>query len=213
MSQWERFESGHYRSKLLRGVEDLKAAPLRLLSGTTFGYDPAAGSLTHIGDSNYDYHMVVAFGAPQVWMELSQLLDDPVWDDMLAEFGEFYYLSPEEKLARANGLLQPGKFTLPMLAAALAAYAANRRGNAALAAETWRILLENRLPGGSEDATRPQPVPELEYVRPIEELPRLSTNNASQWSLNAIIALELIGSELPEQLADSKLGAIKTEEE
>jgi hypothetical protein len=107
-------------------------------------------------------------------------------------------------------LLQPGKFALPMLAAALAAYAANRRGNAALAAETWRILLENRLPGGSQDATRPQPVPELEYVRPIVELPGLSTNNASQWSLNAIVALELIGSSLPPQLAE--LGK-KTEEE
>ncbi|MCY9668114.1 hypothetical protein M5X11_24855 [Paenibacillus alginolyticus] len=200
MSQWERFESDFYRDKILQGIKDLKAAPFRLLSGTTFGYDPKTGILSHISDANYDYHMVIAFGAPQVWMELSQLITDPEWDDMLAEFGEFYYLKPEEKLAWTNGAIHPSKFSWPMMAAGMAAFAANRLHNAELAADIWRIMLENRLPGGSEDSTFTIQVPELEYVRPIQELPHITTNIASQWSLNAILCLELIGQELPAEL-------------
>ncbi|UKS25357.1 hypothetical protein LOZ80_27720 [Paenibacillus sp. HWE-109] len=197
MSQWERFETSQYRDKILQGIKNLKAAPFRLLSGTTFGYDPNSGTLTHISDGNYAYHMVVSFGAPQVWIELAHLLSDPEWDDMLVEFGEFYYLEPEERLARTNGILHADKFSWPMFAAGMAAYAANRRGNTELAVKTWRILMENRLPGESEDATRTYPVPELAYVRPIHELPTITTNVTSQWSLNAILCLELIGNELP----------------
>ncbi|MBD0378751.1 exo-rhamnogalacturonan lyase family protein [Paenibacillus sedimenti] len=200
MSQWERFENDKYRDKILQGIKCLKAAPFRLLSGTTFGYDPETGILSHINDGNYGYHMVISFGAPQVWMELSQLLSDPEWDDMLVEFGAFYYLEPEEKLARTDGVIHQKQFSWPMFAASMAAYAANRRGNPELAAETWRIMLESRLPGGSEDATRTYQVPGLAYVRPIQEMPYITTNVASQWSLNAIMCLELIGHELPEEL-------------
>ncbi len=207
MSQWERFENSKYRDKILQGIKNLKAAPFRLLSGTTFGYDPNTGILTHIGDGNYGYHMVISFGAPQVWIELSQLLSDPEWDDMLVEFGEFYYLEPEEKLTRTNGVIDHNKFSWPMFAASMAAYAANRRSNAALAAITWRIMLENRLPGGSEDATRTYQVPEHAYVRPIQELPSITTNVTSQWSLNAIMCLELIGNELPTELNAEYLSA------
>ena len=144
--------------------------------------------------------MVISFGAPQVWIELSQLLSDPEWDDMLVEFGDFYYLEPEEKLARTNGTINQDQFSWPMFAATMAAYAASRRDNAELAAKTWRILLENRLPGDSEDALRTKQVPELAYVRPIQELPTITTNITSQWSLNAIMCLELIGNELPAEL-------------
>lgn len=207
MSQWERFENSKYRDKILQGIKNLKAAPFRLLSGTTFGYDPSTGILSHISDGNYGYHMVISFGAPQVWIELSQLLSDPEWDDMLVEFGEFYYLEPEEKLARTNGVIDHTKFSWPMFAASMAAYAANRRSNAALAAITWQIMLENRLPGGSEDATLTYQVPEHAYVRPIQELPSITTNVTSQWSLNAIMCLELIGNELPTELNAEYLSA------
>ena len=44
MSQWERFEHTKYRDKILQGIKNLKAAPFRLLSGTTFGYDPNTGN-------------------------------------------------------------------------------------------------------------------------------------------------------------------------
>ncbi|MDI5789851.1 hypothetical protein PO124_20125 [Bacillus licheniformis] len=72
------------------GIGRLKALPLRLLSGPTFGYDPKASDLLHMGDGNHGgYHMVIAFGAPQTWMELAELLEDNEWKEMLGEFGEF----------------------------------------------------------------------------------------------------------------------------
>ena len=41
--QWERFEDLACRDKMLRGLEDLKRMPDRLLTGPVFGYDPKTG--------------------------------------------------------------------------------------------------------------------------------------------------------------------------
>lgn len=68
--------------------------------------------LHHMGDGIAGgYHMIIAFGAPQVWMELAELLDDREWEDMLSEFGEFYTLSDEEKRKKAEALFMTGIFT------------------------------------------------------------------------------------------------------
>nr|WGD73517.1 hypothetical protein P5668_21960 [Bacillus subtilis] len=67
--------------------------------------------LHHMGDGIAGgYHMIIAFGAPQVWMELAELLDDREWEDMLSEFGEFYTLSDEEKRKKSGGALHDGHF-------------------------------------------------------------------------------------------------------
>ncbi len=71
--------------------------------------------------------MIIAFGAPQVWMELAELLDDEVWKEMLAEFGEFYALSDQEKQDRTSGILHNKMFNWPMFSAAMVAYAARRK--------------------------------------------------------------------------------------
>ena len=98
----------HFCQKISRPLitNCLKLLPLRLLSGPTFEYDPATSMLHHMGDGIAGgYHMIIAFGAPQVWMELAELLDDREWEDMLSEFGEFYTLSDEEKRKKSGGAL------------------------------------------------------------------------------------------------------------
>jgi hypothetical protein len=46
---------------------------------------------------------------------------------------------------------------------------------------------------------QPQKIGDGEYVRPVTEIPNLSTNEASQWAVNTIQCLELIGSALPKE--------------
>lgn len=194
--QWERYESTHYLNKIKAGIQSLKEAPHRLLAGPTFGYDPDTGRLSYIGHENYDYHMIVCMGGPQVWIELADLLEDEEWADMIAELGEFYNLPPAEKSLRTQGAFVGKRWAIPMLSTLLMAYAAERKGNAALGKEAWGYLL-NVTDHWQMDHVQLQQVPLLEYPYPINELQGISMNTASQWSLNAIMCGAYIGELLP----------------
>lgn len=202
LTEWERFEDPAYLRKLLQGIASLKRMPHRLVSGSTFGYDPATCALHYIGDGNYQYHMVVAFGAPQVWMEIAELIRDPEWEAMLAEFGEFYLLDKEEKARRTSEEVVKGTWDWPMLASAMAAYAAAKKGDRALARQVWGLLFDadrrrSRFVGLPIER---EAVAAGETVRPMWEIPGITTNAASQWCLNVIVCLELIGDSLDECL-------------
>nr|WP_251551461.1 hypothetical protein [Neobacillus muris] len=206
-SEWERTENIEYKQKIVTGIEILKKLPFRLLSGPTFGYDPETSSLLHMGDGNEGgYHMVIAFGGPQAWMEIAQALDDEVWDDMLAEFGEFYVLSNEEKVERSNGILYDKLFSLSMLASGMVAYAAAKRQDENLAEKAWNLLLNEEI----SQMVLPIESQVIDTWRPLTEIPEITTNTTSQWCLNTIVALELIGKYLPmEHNQESVRTAIK----
>ncbi|RKL66284.1 hypothetical protein CR203_15425 [Salipaludibacillus neizhouensis] len=194
-SEWERTEDKKYRDKLMTGMNDLKQLPFRLLSGPTFGFDPKTSHLHHLGDGNSGgYHMVIAFGAPQVWMEMAHVMKDEEWKDMLVEFGQFYLYSDAEKREKSEGILSDEKFHWPMFAAGMGAYAAAKKQDSEMARKTWNLLLNK------ETSHTPLPI-ETEVVSgwtEIEEIPWITTNTISQWCLNTITALELIGDCLPE---------------
>jgi hypothetical protein len=211
-TQWERFEEDSYREKIEHGIDSLASMPFRLLSGPTFGYDPKTGDLHHMGEENYSYHMVSPFGAPQVWLELVESLDEPyreTFSSMIAEFGRYYALSPSERARRSGGALggreHQENWRSPLYAATLTAFAAIYEGtedSRDLAAGVWdTILPSDRTTDGAPIPpllpTR-QSVPSEEYIRPISEVAGISTNSASQWALNVIVCLELIGEYLEE---------------
>jgi hypothetical protein len=192
-SEWERTENVAYKEKIISGIETLKKLPLRLLSGPTFGYEPETSTLLHMGDGNEGgYHMVIAFGGPQAWMEIAENLDDEEWEDMLAEFGEFYVLSNEEKLKRTNGVLHDRLFSLPMLASGMVAYAAAKKKDSALAEKAWNLLLNEEI----SEMVLPIKEQKVKAWRNLTEIPSITTNTTSQWCLNTIMALELIGDTL-----------------
>ncbi|MEC0573634.1 hypothetical protein P8833_07535 [Bacillus inaquosorum] len=194
LTEWERTGNPDYLKKIQTGISCLKRLPLRLLSGPTFEYDPATSMLHHMGDGIAGgYHMIIAFGAPQVWMELAELLHDREWEEMLSEFGEFYTLSDEEKRKKSGGALHDRHFHWPMFAAAMTAYAARNKQDSHLAAKAWNLLLDDKL------SHTPLPIkPErIETWTELAELPWVTTNTVSQWCLNVIVALELIGDSLP----------------
>lgn len=197
--QWERYEDAGYLHKIKTGIECLKRAPYRLLTGPVFGYDPKSGKLFHMGHENYDgRHLMICMGGAQVWIELAGLLDDPEWSDMLAEFGAFYTLPREEKARRTNGEITGESWGIPMLATSMMAFAAARRGERALAKEAWGLLLGESGHWTVPYAPAAVEVPRREYVRAMWEIPWISTNTASQWSINAIVCLALIGEYLPD---------------
>ncbi|GAB2670734.1 hypothetical protein ACFQWB_04770 [Paenibacillus thermoaerophilus] len=194
MTRWERFEDTAYRDKIAVGLECVKKTPFRLLSGPTYGYDPKTGVLTPMGVDNWGRHLAICMGGPQVWFELADMLKDPSFEDMLAEFGWFYLLLPEEKTRYTEGRISPDRFHHPVLGAGIAAYGAWRRNDREAAERTWAVLLEN--PYARTDLRRS--AVERRYLSPLPEIGWINTNEASQWSLNAILALELIPDSLPE---------------
>lgn len=193
ITMWERFEDTAYRDKLLRGIASLKKAPFRLRSGQTFGYDPQTGELFYIGEESGS-HLMICMGGPQIWMEMEGLIKDPEWEEMMAEYGEFYCLPAEEKRRRTNGAIKGNGWAFPVFASGMMAYAAAYKKDRSLAEQAWKILLEERREFSFEsDAVEPSA-----YIKPLKELPWVSTNSVSQWALNTIVCLDLIGEELPD---------------
>ena len=193
ISQWERTEDLTYRHKIITGLNAIKKAPYRLLSGPTYGYDTKSSELLYMGTGNNGgYHMVIAFGAPQVWMELADLLEDDQFKDMIAEFGQVYLMSDEEKKSYSNGLLTDNQFHWSMFAAAMAAYGAQRMNDKQLAKKAWDLLLKPELSGIS----LPIKIQEVDSWKQLQELDWVTTNVVSQWCLNVIVALQLIGDQL-----------------
>ncbi|WP_245864289.1 hypothetical protein [Paenibacillus donghaensis] len=194
LTRWERMQDTAYRDKIITGINCIKAAKLRLLSGPTYGYDPQTGILTGMGDDNWGRHLAISMGGPQVWFELAEMLEDPEWNDMLAEFGVFYNLPQEEKDLLSGGLIT-GKlrFEHPVLSVGIAAYGAYYLKDQATAERCWSILLDNpfALVNLQQEASR------VTYVAELDEIDWINTNEASQWSLNTIIALQLIPEALP----------------
>ncbi|WP_239633861.1 hypothetical protein [Paenibacillus sp. H1-7] len=194
MTRWERYEDTGYRDKLLTGIESLKNMPNRMKNLAVHGYDPKTGKLYDMGN-NAGGHLAICMGGPQVWMELALMLKDAEWQSMLVEIGEFYNLPREEKRQKLAGDLGNGGYAWPMFSTGIAAYAAFHNKDEALAKLAWDILLNDEV--GKVTLTEiTKPVPTLEYIRPIKEIPWIATNTVSQWSLNAIVCLELIGDAL-----------------
>ena len=205
LTEWERHGSvaERYAQKLRTGIEDLKKAPLRLISGNNFEYDPESGHLGYIGENTAGgTHLAVCMGGPQTWFELVPILKDKEWEEMLAEFGSFYFASKEEQQKRSGGLIGNREFSLPFMAASMGAFGARYFKDTALARTVWNSLLNAPKDNGStktngKDFESVQ-VPFCTSAHGIAEVPWITTNVTAQFCLNAIVCLELIGDELTE---------------
>jgi len=193
VSAWERSEDTTYKDKILAGLKSIKETPFGLLSGPTYGYDTKTSQLLYMGSGNAGgYHMVIAFGAPQVWMEMAELIEDEQFKDMMAEFGRVYLFSDEEKRAYSDGQFNNGHFSWPMFAASMSAYAALRNNDQVLAQKTWDLLLNSEFSGMKLPLT-PTTVTDWQKLQEVEWI---TTNVISQWCLNVIVVLELIGDQI-----------------
>lgn len=205
MTQWERTNDNNYRDKIIIGLKDIKNAPLQLSSGPDFEFDPQSLHLRYIGErTTGGCHLQICMGAPQIWLELADLLDDEEFKDMLAKHGRFYYLPHEEQLIESNGLIGDREATFPYMNSALAAYGAIRLKLPWLATKTWKVLLqalliENNCKGFDADL-----IENSGNHKFLSEISWISTNFTAQWCLNVIMALEFIRNFLPNTLEELK---------
>ena len=196
MTRWERFEDESYKEKILAGIRCLSQMPHRMCSGPVFGYDPETGKFIYIGEENGSFHMVNCFGAPVVWFELSNLLNEPVWDEMLAEYGEFYFLEDEEKLKRRPDMTSCKSWGMPESALAFGAFASVVKQDRKLAEKIWNLIL-NRKYFSTDIRQILREVDTPACPKPVVEIPWANSGMALRY-INIILCLELIGKWIPE---------------
>lgn len=226
MTQWERKLDPKYREKIMVGIKDLEKAPLRLISGPDFEFDPASTHLYYIGEQTTGgTHLQVCMGAPTVWMETADLLEEPVFNQMLVELGRFALLPRSEQLEECNNLIGQREYTYPFMFTGLGAYAAANiiKGNCQgvklggeilskdhdkeghlSAKRTWKALLASLIQENNSEGFMTKQTPSAGNHESLAEIPWVSTNFVAQWCLNVIIALEFIDSDLPKTLTEAK---------
>ena len=193
MTEWERTGNTAYRDRIVAGMESIAAMPYGLFSGPgVLGYDPKTKRLHNEAgpDSKHTSHLVTIMGGAEVAFELLGMLDHAGWNRAWLEYCTKYS-------AAVDGV---GGGSNPQWHARLTAYAARAGRDPQLAERAWRELLGGGPRGGvrrapyAAAAVEPPDVP-----RKVQEVPWLATNNASQWSLNAIQVLALVGDHVPER--------------
>lgn len=204
LTRWERFNDVDYKKKIMTGMEDIKKAPLKLISGPDFEFDPQTVHLRYIGErAAGGTHLQICMGAPQVWMEMADLLEDEEWKQMMADYGRFYYLSREQQQEESGGIIGEREFTLPFMAAAMGAYGAVCLEDGKLAKTTWAHLLHAMM--NEQDHRGFETVDRAEKGNQarLSEIPWITTNFTAQWCLNAIVVLEFIREALPETMEEA----------
>lgn len=216
MTEWERTGDARWRDKILAGVECLAQAPYGFFSAreAMFGYDPDTGKLNVLWDDAIGaYHLSVLMGGPEVAFELTDFLDSPEWSAVWMQFCRLYG-APGEEVVEAFG--RDAKLGgMGAHYARLPAYVAMIDKDPAFAQRAWEAFLDD---GGrrrhSSEIFASQNVEGPEVLNPIDEVPRISTNDTAQWCLNAIELLEMVGDQMPEKnpLWDEETGTSGTEE-
>jgi len=192
MTQWERFNDDTYRDKILVGSQDIKDAPLKLVSGPDFEFDPKQLRLRYIGErTTGGTHLQICMGAPSIWMEMADLLEDEEWKDMLAEYGRFYFLPKEDQQKESNGLIGDRQFTIPMFATGIGAYGAKKLDDSVLEERVWKTLLESQYNEYS-DGFNPKTIENAGNNEKLSEIAWISTNHVAQFCLNAIMVMEFL---------------------
>lgn len=203
MTRWERFNDERYLEKIKTGIRDIQSAPLKLVSGPDFEFDPETCHLRYIGErTTGGCHLQICMGAPQIWTELGDLMGDEDWKGMLAELGKTYFMTKEERDAATGGLTGSREFTFPFMATGIGAYAAWYLKDEVLAERVWRELLRTIVQGEDYKGFAHTWVANAGNQENLKEIPWISTNFVAQFCLNVIMALEFIREQLPGTLGE-----------
>lgn len=203
MTRWERFNDRAYLDKIKTGIEDIKKAPMRLISGTDFEFDPATCHLRYIGEKNSGgSHLQVCMGAPQIWTELAELMGDEEWKEMLAELGRIFFLPREERTPLQKELLGNRTTSYPIMSAGIGAYAAAYYKDDRLAEQVWKELFKAIFTENDRSGFAWIQTPDCGNQESLREIPWVSTNFVAQFGLNVIFVLDFIRDKMPKTLAE-----------
>mgnify|MGYP000849087463 FL=1 len=202
-TRWERYEDLRYRDKLIKCLDFIKENPYRFIAGKVYGYKVADTQLIDIGVSHKDSHFHLCFGAQFIWIEIANAMEDDVLKNICMDLGQFYssYAENQDEVMKYWGVTGVHR-QMSVYNTGLAAYAAKARNNKGLAREVWTLLLNDPKRSWMKLPFQAQPVYEDEYPVPVDEIPYISTNAISQWTINVIMSLGLIGDCIPEDLPE-----------
>ncbi len=198
MTAYERTLDPVWREKIEAGIECLSKTPLGLTSGPQFGFDPQTGSLQYQGEmGDVGMHLQACMGETEVWLETAEMLDNAALSEMTARNGLYFFLPPEERMARSSGLLRGRQFGSPIYSAEMQAWAARQNSDAAMARDIWRNLMALLYAPDKTEGFKPVPYGVRSDGTPLKEIPWITTNFTAQWCLKAIVTLDLIPDSLP----------------
>jgi hypothetical protein len=201
MTEWERTGDPRWRDRILTGVRDIAKMKYGAFSGWAgaFGFDPRSAHLYYLGgEFQESTHLTTIMGGGEMAFELSDLLRDTSWDRIWLQYAKLYS-APKEEVKAEIGIDKEDPGDNGSSYARLNAWAYRQTGDPKYAERAWTQLLGSG-PGARRTGTMfsSSVIPVPEVLRPLTEIPSVSTNTTSQWSLNAIELLELAGDRMPE---------------
>lgn len=195
LTAWERSGDARWRDRIARGMASVAAMPRGFFSAAGAGYDPETGALSHlIGERASASHLSAVFGLVEMLAELAELIEVPGFEQAWLQYCRLYN-APLDEQRRELGMGHGGSNTLMVGHSRLTAYAAARLNDPALAQRAWAEFFGDRRFGNRPLATRRIEGPAV--LRPVDEAPWISTNDAAQWSLAAMQNLAWVGAHLP----------------
>ncbi|HWA24190.1 MAG TPA: Tat pathway signal sequence domain protein [Lacunisphaera sp.] len=196
LTEWERTGDAKVRDRLVASMKTLGAQPKGLFSsGLILNVETGAFEISG-NDRASASHLNAVFGLVEVCAELLQLLDVPEFRRVWLDYCELYNAPREVQVQRLGSALAAG--ALPQGHSRLTAYAANQKGDAALARRAWEEF--TRVGRGGREKLGPLPVQTIrgaDVLRPVDEARGVSSNDTAQWGLAAIQCLALVGDAQP----------------
>jgi hypothetical protein len=201
MTEWERTLEPKWRDKILAGIDSLDCMPLGLRTGVNLvmGYNPETGRLHQLSEEAGVYNLATIMGGAQVIFEFNDMLEDERWNRMWMQYCRLYD-APKDVLLRdmeTGGEGADARYACRAQGGPrLAGYVYMKTGNKAFGEEAIRQLLPRR--GGSPISAQIIDGPAV--LKPVDEIPFISTNGAAQSGLNMIEVLEMCADILPHDL-------------
>lgn len=191
LTEWERTGSAVMRDRLVAGMKSLGKQPHGFFStGATLNLNTGEFSLSGPDDIGVS-HLNAVFGLVEVCAELIQLLDVPEFRKVWLDYCELYNASDEVQAQRLGRKLSRGP--LVQAHSRLTAYVASQKKDPQLVRRAWTEFRVNpqTMRRVTADAVITLRGPDV--LRPVQEIPRVSTNDSAQWGLAAIECMALLG--------------------
>ena len=200
LTEWERSGDVRIRDRLVASMRSIAAQPRGFLTGGA-RLDLGTGAFA-IADSDRVNvsHLSAVFGLVEVCAELVQLFDEPRFKQAWLDYCYFYNAPAAEQVKRFGQPLRD--ISLRQGHSRLTAFAAHSSGDAGLARRAWSEFFQGD--GDAHRGAKPtlaaRRISGPAVLRPVDEVPWMSTNGTAQGCLAAIECLALVGNALPEKV-------------
>jgi hypothetical protein len=194
-TEWERTGSRQFRNKIMAGMESLSQLPDNLFTGPGgLSYDPNTSRMKYDGKPGVvnKNHLATIMGGYELLDEMFQAIEHPAFRNTFTQFALHYGMDDNDS-RRTPETRRWGNvgFRIPRLAA----FAARELEADDVAERAWKDFLGERFfsTGKLRSMYNASLVEQPSVLNPVHENPRVGTNGASQWGINAIIMTELLG--------------------